>query len=89
MTDIELKQCLATLHWSTLTLAQSLGVDVGTVVDWYFGRADVPNEVSMWLTTLAEAMERYPAPDLGRVSDSAYPITDFDFSSVGATAVPR
>ena len=87
MTEIEIKQCLTTLHWSTLTLAEALRIDVGTVVDWYFGRAGVPEEVAQWLGKLSEAVERHPAPDMSPDLGSN-DVNDFDFSSVGAIALP-
>ena len=87
MNDIELKQCLTTMHWSTLTLAEALKIDVGTVVDWYFGRAAVPEEVAEWLGKLCEAMKLHPAPDMApdvRGEDAS----EFDFSSLLANRRP-
>jgi hypothetical protein len=90
MDHIELKKCLTTLRWSTLTLAEALRIDAGTVVDWYFGRAEAPPEVAAWLRILTEAVRLHPAPDLSSGSDNADDhINQFLFSSVGATAVPR
>jgi hypothetical protein len=87
MTEIEIKQCLTTLHWSTLTLAEALRIDVGTVVDWYFGRAGVPDEVAQWLSKLSAAVKLHPAPDMSPDLGSG-DVSDFDFSSVGAIALP-
>ena len=62
MDAARLKQCLAVLHWSTLTLADVLKCPFDLVLPWYHGRADIPDEVQRWLEALVAAHEALPTP---------------------------
>jgi len=65
MTPALYNECLAILHWPTITVAEILGVPASVAMSWMLGTKPVPASVDAWLEGLVEAHLRLrPATEL-------------------------
>ncbi len=53
MTPNRLVECLATLRWTSLDLADALECDISLVEAWLEGMEEIPVKAAAWMETLA------------------------------------
>ena len=63
MTATELRECLDALCWSQRHLGDVLTADERLIRKWAAGRVAIPENVAVWLRTLAAVHRAHPHPD--------------------------
>lgn len=53
MTPARLVECLATVRWTSLDLADALECDVSLIEAWLEGQEEIPVKTAAWIETLA------------------------------------